>query len=491
MYKVLLVDDEVPALRFLQAIFEKYAHDFQVSAVCQSGEEALNYLQNNRVDLLLTDISMPGMDGIALAQQVRRHYPDMRMVIVSGYAEFKYAQGAIQAAVDDYILKPVSISHMTATLDKIKVRLDSANADQEPALLETMLSSATVDQELLRQLYGSGKYYFAMVRWGNLTTIREEALRTTSAIPVQGVPFHVLSGRYKEEQILYMKQETPGVDFFSAVKAYVAQHTDCATWTILFCRNAMEFSAFPRFVRKAENAMRNSVIIGRRQFIYLQSSRPDAEIPHIPAATLKKLEYFCQNGNKKLIKDLFITLSTDWEKRQITQVQTYHMVQQLIHTIRPILPVQPVSQDVLLQNVWDLFICATNYGELMAGLYSLLLDEGLAKDKKLSPEELFSYATSYIHERYAEPISITNVCSEIGISQTYLSRLFRKYGNTSFQAYLTQHRIESAKGLIREHPDMRLRDVAACVGYDDPSYFSKVFHQATGYTPSQWAEKIE
>ena len=80
-----------------------------------------------------------------------------------------------------------------------------------------------------------------------------------------------------------------------------------------------------------------------------------------------------------------------------------------------------------------------------------------------------------------------SVCDQIGISQTYLSRLFRKYSDTTFNAYLTQCRIDAAKKLLRDRPDLLLYDVAACVGYEDSSYFTKVFRQYTGKTPSQWA----
>jgi two-component system response regulator YesN len=94
----------------------------------------------------------------------------------------------------------------------------------------------------------------------------------------------------------------------------------------------------------------------------------------------------------------------------------------------------------------------------------------------------------YIEENYAQPLSMQSVCDEIGISQTYLSRLFRKYSETTFNAFLTRCRMEAAMKLLRDKPDLLLRDVAACVGYDDSSYFTKVFHQYTGKTPSQFTE---
>ena len=97
----------------------------------------------------------------------------------------------------------------------------------------------------------------------------------------------------------------------------------------------------------------------------------------------------------------------------------------------------------------------------------------------------------YVREKYAQPISIQHVCAEVGISQTYLSRLFRKFGSTSFNSFLTRCRMESAMSMIRENADLPLRSIAACVGYDDYAYFSKVFHQYVGCTPSQFASRPE
>ena len=123
MYKVLIVDDETPALRYLQTIVEKYAPSYEVAGCCTSCEEALARLQKE-LDLLLTDISMPAMDGISLSMEARQMQPDIHIIIVTGYADFEYAKGAIQASVDDYILKPVSVYQMKDALDKLRLRMD-------------------------------------------------------------------------------------------------------------------------------------------------------------------------------------------------------------------------------------------------------------------------------------------------------------------------------------------------------------------------------
>ena len=120
MYRVLIVDDELPAQRFVRSIIEQFSATFQVAGTASSGEQALEFLQRETVDLLVTDISMHGMNGIELAKAARALQPNIRIVIISGYGEFEYAQGAIEAGVDEYLLKPVSISKMSAILQSIE-----------------------------------------------------------------------------------------------------------------------------------------------------------------------------------------------------------------------------------------------------------------------------------------------------------------------------------------------------------------------------------
>ncbi|MBQ8161714.1 MAG: response regulator [Clostridia bacterium] len=85
MYRVLIVDDELPALRFVQSIIEKFSLDFQIAGTCTSGEAAIEFLQKEPVDLVITDISMHGITGIKLAKHIRATQPAIHTLIISGY----------------------------------------------------------------------------------------------------------------------------------------------------------------------------------------------------------------------------------------------------------------------------------------------------------------------------------------------------------------------------------------------------------------------
>lgn len=231
--------------------------------------------------------------------------------------------------------------------------------------------------------------------------------------------------------------------------------------------------------------MEYTTVIGHRQIGFLTGGPAPDMTRHLSNATLKRLEHFITDCNTRMIKDTFVALAIDWDRERLPQMYAATMVQQLVHLVLSARPVTGQQQDAILREVRELLISAASYGDLMASLYAVLFDKGAIKDKKLTTEDLYQYAIAYIEENYAKPISIQSVCAEIGISQTYLSRLFRKHGDTSFSTYLTQRRLNEAMELIRQHPDMALRNVASCVGYEDYAYFSKVFHQVVGCTPSQ------
>lgn len=485
MYRVLIADDELPALRYMRSLIQQFSSQFQIVDAVISGEAALKVLQAQAVDLLVTDISMHGMSGIELAHSAKKLQPGIHVIIVSGYSEFEYAQGAIQAGVDEYLLKPVSISKMSSLLNVIQQKLDSEQLEQVTTILPAIACRQPCNESVSMKLFSRNGWYFAYVLWGNLDMRLPRKLTATRLITPSEEHFLALSGRNDEERILIAKDE--GMEnFLMNLSVYVTQGATLPTWTTVYMPTAQPIEGLPGFIDQSLEMIYQKAVIGKHQMLKFSGGSVREERLTLSSATLRQLGYFVSTGKKHLVKDFFISQAIQWENTQTPQRQVWHMIHQMIYHLATVhQPTNSRMADILLE-VDELIHCAASYGDLLAGIYTLLFDGDKPLDRKMTTQEIYDCAIRYIQENYAQPLSMQSVCDELGISQTYLSRLFRKYGNTTFNTYLIRCRMDAAIRILQEKPNMLLREVAACVGYEGSSYFSKVFHQYTGKTPSQY-----
>ncbi|MCR5626898.1 MAG: response regulator [Lachnospiraceae bacterium] len=123
-YNILLVDDEALLRQSIKRMISNFDEAFYVEAEAADGEEALNIIKERDIHIVIADINMPVMDGLTLCKKIREHYSDIVTVLLTGFAEFSYAQDAIRYEVFDYLLKPVSEDDLSTTLYKIKLKLD-------------------------------------------------------------------------------------------------------------------------------------------------------------------------------------------------------------------------------------------------------------------------------------------------------------------------------------------------------------------------------
>ncbi len=484
IYRVLLVDDEMPALRYTQSIIEKYAPFFEVCGTCASSEKALEYLQDHAVDLLITDINMHGINGIELSKQVHDANPHIHIIIISGYAEFEYAQGAIQASVDEYILKPVSVSQMRTVLNRLKEKLDTEFTLQLSKILPALACNDNINQNDVDLLFGASKYRFALIRFGNLNLRLQDKLLSTSLTQPSYAECYTLRGRDDDEQILVFNEQSLEA-FLTSISVYMSQRSSGGTWTVVYTSAIQTIGHLYTFINQSLLRLKAQVSIGRHQMLALGSPLPNNEQEQFTASELRQLSYLATSGKpSKQVKDHFLSVASDWEKTKLTQTQAWVMVRQMVRSLSATIPSLDARMDDTLNEIQDLFQYASSYGDLLMNIYSVLFNETAPQDRKMSTSELYDFAIHYIDEHYSEPLSMQSVSEEMGISKTYLSRLFRNYSDTTFNTYLTRRRMEVAMQLLNSRPNLLLRDVAAFVGYEDASYFSRVFHQYYGMTAS-------
>lgn len=130
--KVILVDDDPLALEGISHMLHWQEFGGQLAGCATSGKEAMELLESQHPDVVISDIRMPGMDGLDLARHISEHYPNTRMILISGHSEFEYAQRALQYQVTDYILKPITRAKLNSLEERLKAIGEELSADVPP-----------------------------------------------------------------------------------------------------------------------------------------------------------------------------------------------------------------------------------------------------------------------------------------------------------------------------------------------------------------------
>ena len=129
MYSLIIVDDEDITRMAINSYLQKTQPDFKVEGTFANGSDAMNFLKNHPVNIVITDIRMPGIDGLKLTEYVSEQYPSTIILIVSGYGEFEYARKAMRYGVSNYLLKPLDFSELSSSLANAKERLDALHME--------------------------------------------------------------------------------------------------------------------------------------------------------------------------------------------------------------------------------------------------------------------------------------------------------------------------------------------------------------------------
>ncbi len=177
-YRIMLVEDEPEIRKGLRVLIEQVIGGFQIALEAENGIIALEQLRTSEVDLIITDIRMPVMSGIDFIKKLRGSYPDVAVIVISGYEEFSYAKEAMRYDVADYLLKPISRTELAQYLHSLKERLDkekrgnqmsqSDDEDQTIRLVKqfvlTRLDQDVSLQYVAEQVYLNPQYLSALFK---------------------------------------------------------------------------------------------------------------------------------------------------------------------------------------------------------------------------------------------------------------------------------------------------------------------------------------
>ncbi len=529
MYKVLVVDDEILVREAIAQNIDWNKSGYELEKVCENGAEAFDYLQDHSIDLILTDIYMPYMDGLELSKLVNENYPEVTVIIFSGYEEFDYAKKAIQYRVAEYLLKPVTPREIYEVLEKIKIKLDSRKKD------------ASQIKELKQSYRKYTKNEAAIIshQLTNLVKGVDSPERCINNLEEFSISFQ---NDYYRIGILELEKTEKGE---GALIAFVAQNvsneileregcgfayqeTDHRVVLVFSTNKKQEFKKQIKTVSeeimetiKKVTKINNSLGIG----IYVEK----IEDLHTSYDTAKEMEAYSYVHAEdfyfdyiEMVKNEYEVLDSgkyleEWKhcikrgeqsgfdhtlERWVVKVKNCRMekssvvtvLQQVVQILYKSVMEIEGNSEFLLKRLEEQQKVIADTMMLEAGVKCLQEVAEFVFDRtkslgRTSGEIQASLAVKYIEDNYGDKdISLQSISDHLNISTSHFSSIYKEETGETFMETLNKVRMRKAKQLLRE-TKFKNYEIADRVGYSDPHYFSIVFKKATGKTPKEYAKE--
>jgi two-component system response regulator YesN len=442
------------------------------------------------------------MDGLELLKRLRAEFPDLSVIIISGYQDFEYTRTAMQHGAADYILKPVTPSALGAALERIIPLLDEQIGRNRLSVIRRLLNNGAVEAGELGKYFTAPAYTMAISRKNGLPS------------RFSGGVYNLKYSADGETIDMYGRDEMESIHICSDNSIRSQEAFDRIHWlhseipgctTTVVCRDPFPIEKLPETIKSLYTILDSSLTIGLSQVI--SAAPPGArqcgktgEADGETWQSLRVLDHYIRESKTGSIRRFFLDFLEKCRREKYPQLyveKTVRLLCERVGSRRKNAASDDESGfrlDFMLDfMIDDAFFYAANYDELKESfsdiLDQLLQDTGGGISKVDTPE-FFELIREYISLHLAEPLSLQSMCGHFGISQTYISRLFRKYSGQSFINYLTGVRIEKAKHYLANR-DILIKDVAPMVGFSDQFYFSRVFRSLTGQSPSKYTRSAE
>lgn len=531
MYKVFLVDDEIAIREGIRNSLLWKDNDFVLVGEAPDGEIALPMLQDERPDILITDIRMPFMDGLQLCKEVKRLMPWMKIIILSGHDDFNYARQAMSLGVQQYLLKPISSVELLESLNHVKSnitqeRMNRSNLERlqqrfsygNRLVKEKLLSAILLDppdkssaQKLLEQLRGLGinliAACYAVVDFAYMSANGDRTAQRDvlySLAQNNAGTIHLCEGKHgslaivlgdnaadiEERTYAFARSATGELERMNCTQILTSIGETVFDYTKL-----MHSAQTARNIRHVLCARGKDFASSRIVGIDELSDEPPANVALDIRPMFEQMQY---TDTAQIADNLYAYAQSLGSSDIHSAVAAdYFHVETLITAMRIVREAGGDPKAVLNTDEYEQRLLAKgNKTEKDLPAATSLLTRAVsyrdAHDTSQSNAPI-ARARAYLAQHFTNPnLMLQDVSGFVGMSNSRFSTVFaQKTGNT-FTEHLTALRIGKAQELLRA-TNMRSSQIAVAVGYNDPHYFSYLFKKNTSITPSEYrrAQKSE
>jgi len=530
LYKALVVDDEPRQVRTMISILKKIRPNYEIFEA-YDGKEALEIVLSMPLDIVITDIKMPVMDGLELGEKICQAASNIKIVILSGYAEFEYAQKSIRFGVFDYLMKPISKNDMEIMLSRIEKSIDQMREEQ------------AAKENLQKKLDNSLPVYFQhlMNKWVKKCTNPDELREIEAVFPFKGKGTVIATGLagYKSivENLSSEEADRLSWSIKFAMKStlnpighsisFFMEGNNGVMVTVLNSLEEFELLSYGNmkmlgeFIStiKAEYGVKVSIGLGDKSENVFEEAAKCFE----QAYKALKYSYFAGMGSitaysemrkkqslksfniyerEQELKDAFMRLNREKVLKIINEIffdaancQTIdvhnfkeHIINIVINQVKQFNNILNEEKYVgYVDSVKEKLLQCEEYGETRHIINEILSELILLNSNSDKNQIIINKCREYIEENYMEDISLESVADRFHFNSSYFSNLFKVYTGIGFSDYLIRVRIRKAQELLKD-TSIKVSEVTLKVGYKDAAYFNKIFKREVGISPYKFRQ---
>lgn len=530
--RLVVIDDISTIVEGIASAVPWKEHGIEVVGTAANGEAGWALIQDQRPDIVLTDIRMPRMSGLELARKLFTEQTDRKVILLSGYADFAYAQEAIRLGAFDFIKKPFSLDEILQIVLKAKdAVLESRRQASYYSRMEAKLKESL---PLLKQ------EYFTLLLHHDTSSL--EAEQRWAFLGVDLMPEHfiimlaeidnfeqlTMNKAVKELELIRFSLQnvleetvqsyTKGIVFRETLKRFaiimnapeqitaVELAEKCCSNVLRHTRHSLSIGLgdeartlhdLKQAYHQAVMALSYHFYTGGNAALAYNGIR-ESESSHISLSLLVDVDpllFALRSGNKQRVLDLLEQMNE--QLSQLTplpnpaEMQSLftELADQMRKTVRHLDSLE--NESMLLHAQWNESIRSPQLGQLQAlqkelRLFAVRICERIEAERISASDLIIHQSMAYIRTHLNEELTVSGCAANVHLSGSYFSNLFKKITGLSVMQFVTRERIVRAKELLLDNKPVQ--DVAAMVGYTDRRSFSEAFKRQTGLNPTEYKQ---
>ena len=519
--RLLIVDDEIKTREGLKTNINWKSIGIDEVFTAADGLDALDQYNRLKHDIVITDIRMPGMDGLALCENIVKQNNNTKIIIISGFSEFEYAKKAMKLGVTDYELKPVDLQGLMNLVSAAREKIAQIKEKEEVELkhqslymhdfFEKLLANGVSDKKT--KSYLSRYFSFELSEYVICLILDlDNAVETSHPAEENVLSSEVIKSCFarslnERDFLLYQKTDCQYItllktqaDIMDSVQKMALKRLKLFTdETVQKYGRTVSFGIsdpgrienMPQLFGQALQSLRHRLYKGDSSLTFFCDIEAD------------KTEVFVPLLNESEIKESVLQLdyqyaesviSKEFEKLKVAKITNSDSVRSVCTLLKNLLVRTINSMNInyyklfaqnarLIENVpW----CETvdEYLKWVLSIYYIVLN-GLSDFNNIRHSKLVANAVEYIKLNYTHDITIRELADCVQKTPNYFSHLFKKELGVSFSEFVNRVRVNEAKSLMQD-TNLLIYEIAEKVGYKDYDYFKQVFKKIEGYAPSEY-----